>query len=37
MEAAQLRRWDDRAKTAGVPTEEFEHYIPMIRRVLAQQ
>jgi predicted HD phosphohydrolase len=35
-EAALLRSWDDRAKTASVSTKEFKEYIPMIRRVLEQ-
>ena len=25
-DAVRLRRWDDRAKTAGLPTPDYAHY-----------
>jgi phosphonate degradation associated HDIG domain protein len=32
-EAVQLRRYDDRAKIAGLSTPGLEHYVPLIERV----
>lgn len=32
--ACRLRRWDDRAKTAGRSTPVFEHYRPVVRRLV---
>jgi phosphonate degradation associated HDIG domain protein len=31
--AVQLRRWDDRAKIAGLATPEIETYVPLIERL----
>jgi [1-hydroxy-2-(trimethylamino)ethyl]phosphonate dioxygenase len=32
-EAVQLRRWDDRAKIAGLATPDLHHYVPLIERL----
>ena len=32
-EAVQLRRWDDRAKIAGLSTPDLHHYVPLIGRL----
>lgn len=32
----QVRRWDDLAKTPGVSTPSFDHYVPLLRRVVAR-
>jgi [1-hydroxy-2-(trimethylamino)ethyl]phosphonate dioxygenase len=34
-QAVQLRRWDDRAKIAGLATADFSHYAPLIERLAA--
>jgi phosphonate degradation associated HDIG domain protein len=34
-EALRVRRWDDAAKVPGAPTPPFAHYLPLLRRVLA--
>jgi phosphonate degradation associated HDIG domain protein len=34
-EAVQLRRWDDRAKVAGLSTPDLQHYAPLIERFAA--
>jgi [1-hydroxy-2-(trimethylamino)ethyl]phosphonate dioxygenase len=33
-EAVQLRRYDDRAKIAGLSTPDFEHYVALIERLV---
>jgi phosphonate degradation associated HDIG domain protein len=33
-DACRIRRWDDRAKTAGVTSPPFEHYRPRLHRLL---
>jgi phosphonate degradation associated HDIG domain protein len=33
-EACQLRRWDDRAKTAGLKSPPFEHYRPVVHNLV---
>jgi phosphonate degradation associated HDIG domain protein len=32
-EALRLRRWDDRAKVAGLSTADLRHYVPLIERL----
>jgi phosphonate degradation associated HDIG domain protein len=32
-DAIRLRRWDDLAKTAGLPTPDLEHYLTVVERV----
>ena len=32
-EAVQLRRWDDRAKIAGLSTPDLQYYVPLIERL----
>ena len=34
-DAVRLRRWDDQAKIAGLPTPGFTHYLPIIERLAA--
>ena len=34
-EAIRLRRWDEKAKIAGLPTPDFAHYLPLIERLSA--
>lgn len=33
-DAVRLRVWDDRGKVAGKDVPDFEHYLPVLRRVL---
>jgi gamma-butyrobetaine dioxygenase len=33
--ACQVRRWDDEAKLPGAPTPEFEHFVPLLARLLS--
>ncbi|MRT27760.1 phosphonate degradation HD-domain oxygenase [Herbaspirillum sp. CAH-3] len=35
-EAVRLRRWDDRAKTAGLPTPDYAHYAGYFSQCLLQ-
>lgn len=35
-EALRVRRWDDAAKVPGAPTPPLAHYLPLLRRVLAE-
>jgi len=36
-DALRLRRWDDRAKKANLPTPGIEHYLHVVERVMKQQ
>lgn len=34
-EALRVRRWDDAGKVADMATPPFDHYVPLLRRVMA--
>ncbi|HEX3930332.1 MAG TPA: HD domain-containing protein [Nocardioides sp.] len=36
-DAVSLRRWDDAAKDPGSPTPEFDHFRPLLSRLLSRQ